>query len=266
MEAVDPAKSELDAFDFGTLCHAALEAMARAPALRDCTDEATLRAFLLAELEAAADARFGGAPTLPLVVQLESARQRLARAAAVQARERAEGWVIAEVEWAFALDVGGLEVRGRIDRIDRHEATGAWRVLDYKTSDTAVPPQKSHVRPVRAGDEALPAWRRVTLAGREAIWADLQLPLYLRAMAATRPTLNCGYFNLPKAAGETAVAGWPDFTPELLAAAAACTEGVAAAIRAGEFWPPAELPAERDAFAALFHHGAADSVAREAAP
>jgi ATP-dependent helicase/nuclease subunit B len=269
MESVDPAKNELDARDFGTLCHAALEAMARAPALRGCTDEKLLRDFLLGELERGARERFGDRPALPLVVQLESARQRLARAAAVQAREYAEGWVIERVEWPFALDVGGLEVRGKIDRVDRHEATGAWRVLDYKTSDTASPPQKSHLRPRRAGDEGLPGWRGVTVGGREYVWTDLQLPLYLRALGREpggAASLIGGYFNLPKAAGETALAPWPELAGELLAAAGACADGVAAAIRAGEFWPPAELAPERDPFAALFHHGAAESVAWEDAP
>jgi ATP-dependent helicase/nuclease subunit B len=42
---------------------------------------------------------------------------------------------------------------------------------------------------------------------------------------------------------------------------------VAAAIRAGEFWPPNEhVRAEHDDFAALFHHGAAESVEWEEAP
>jgi ATP-dependent helicase/nuclease subunit B len=266
LEAVDPAKSELDARDFGTLCHAALEAMACEPALRECVDERQLRDFLLDELARAARRRFGAHPALPLVVQLESARQRLARVAAVEARERAAGWIVERTEWPFALDLGGLEVRGRIDRIDRHEATGARRVLDYKTSDTAVPPVKSHLRPRRAGDAALPAWRGVALGGREYVWADLQLPLYLRALGAEPAgavSLVSGYFNLPKAAGETALALWPELTGELLAAAAACADGVAAAIRAGEFWPPAEIAADQDAFAPLFHEGAAASVAGE---
>lgn len=268
LEPVDPAKNELDARDFGTLCHAALEAMAREPALRACTDEKVLRDFLLGELERVARERFGARLTLPLVVQLESARQRLSRAAVVQARARAEGWVIERVEWPFALDLGGLEVRGKIDRVDRHEGTGAWRVLDYKTSDTAVPPVKSHLRPRRPGDALRPGWMTVTAGGREGVWADLQLPLYLRALAreATGATsLECGYFNLPKAAGETAIAPWPELAEGLLAAAGACADGVAGAIRAGEFWPPAEIPAERDGFAALFHHGAAASVAWEEA-
>ncbi len=267
LEPVDPAKSELDARDFGTLCHLALEAMAREPALRDCTDEAMLREFLLGAFDRAARARHGTELTLPLVIQLETARQRLARVAAIQARERAAGWIVDRIEWAFSLDLGGLEVRGKIDRIDRH-ASGAWRVLDYKTSDTAVPPAKSHLRPARPGDDVLPKWMHVVVDGRAAVWADLQLPLYLRALAAGTEgagAAECGYVNLPKAAGETALALWPGLTPELRAAADACAEGVAAAIRAGDFWPPAELPPERDAFAALFHHGAADSVAWEGA-
>ena len=48
----------------------------------------------------------------------------------------------------FALDVDGapMPVRGRIDRLDRHAVTGAWRVIDYKTGEkgdgpAAVPRQ-----------------------------------------------------------------------------------------------------------------------------
>ena len=54
LRAVDAGKIELDAFDFGTLCHAALEAMGREAALGACTDEAVLREFLLAAFERAA--------------------------------------------------------------------------------------------------------------------------------------------------------------------------------------------------------------------
>ena len=265
MEPVDSSKVELDARDFGTLCHAALEAMARAPALRDCTDEKTLGDFLLTELDRVTHARFGRDLTLPLVVQIESARQRLGRIAAIQARERAEGWIIDRVEWPFTLKVAGLEVRGKIDRVDRHEGTGALRVLDYKTSDAAVPPQKSHLRAAGATDDASPPWRHVTAGGRAQVWTDLQLPLYRRAMAEEFPSaaLSCGYINLPKAVGDTALALWPELDADLQASANACADGVAEAIRAGKFWPPAEIAAERDPFAALFHHGVEDSVIRE---
>jgi ATP-dependent helicase/nuclease subunit B len=110
----------------------------------------------------------------------------------------------------------------------------------------------------------------VTVDGQPRTWADLQLPLYERALAAEfGPGVACGYFNLPKAIGESGVALWEEFSTELKASAWACALGACAAIRVGEFWPPRELPAreaERDEFAGLFHHGAAASVAWRAAP
>lgn len=264
MTAVDPAKSELDAMDFGTLCHGTLEALAQEPALRDSTDAGALRKFLLGEFDRRMRARFGADLTLPLLVQAESAHQRLAKAGEVLARERADGWVAVEVEKKFELPLGGLVIAGKIDRIERHERTGAVRVLDYKTSDTAVHPAEAHLRNARNG-ESLPGWARVPIGGRERVWTDLQLPLYRRVLAAEfGRDVACGYFNLPKAAGETGLELWADYTPELDAAAWRCTEGVGAAIRAGEFWPPRELTgraAEQDEFAALFHGAAAASVA-----
>lgn len=266
MEAVDPAKSELDAFDFGTLCHGALEAMALEPALRDCTDADVLREFLLREFDRRMRARHGTELTLPLLVQAESAHQRLAKAAEVQARERADGWVITEVEKKFELPLEGLTVVGKIDRIERHERTGALRVLDYKTSDTAVDPADAHLRGVRRDEEAL-EWMRLERDGRERVWSDLQLPLYRHVLAAeSGGAVVCGYFNLPKATGETGLRLWEDYTPELQEAAWRCTQGVARAIRAGVFWPPRELTgreAELDEFAALFHGSAAASVTLE---
>lgn len=259
MKPVDPAKAELDHFDFGILCHAALEAMGRAAELRDCTDPARLREFLLAALDAAARAQFGRELTLPLLVQLESARQRLGRVAEIQAATRAEGWVIEKIEEPFELPIAGLTVSGKIDRIDRHERTGARRVLDYKTSDKPVEPWQAHHRNLRRG-EAPPAFACFDLDGKTQVWTDLQLPLYRRAVGGA--DVACAYFNLPKAAGETGIRHWENFSPDLEAAAWRCAEGVAAAIRAGEFWPPNEAIApESDDFAALFHHGAADSIA-----
>lgn len=273
MEAVDPAKAELDALDFGILCHAALEAMGNDAALRDCTDANVLREFLLRVLEQEAARRFGAELTLPLLVQVESARQRLSRAAEVQAQTRADGWVIEAVERKFELPVGGLIVSGKIDRIDRHERSGAVRVLDYKTSDRPAQPWEAHLRPARR-DESAPEFARWAVDGeREQVWCDLQLPLYLRALesggvVAATGEIVCGYFNLPKAASETGIAPWDGHTRELGESAWRCAEGVAAAIRRGQFWPPNEnVRPDSDDFAALFHHGVADSVAwKERAP
>ena len=274
MEAVDPEKTEWDAPDFGDLCHLALEAMGREPGLRDCTDAKTLREFLLAGLERTVRFRYGAELALPLVVQLEAARQRLAKAAEVQARERAEGWVIERVEWRFpkepAYELGGLLVRGKIDRIDRHESTGARRVLDYKTSDSPVAPRDAHCR--RPGrippGEVIPEFARFTADGREQVWIDLQLPLYLWALeqegggAALSGEVTCGYFHLPKAVGDTGVKLWDGYSAEWRVAARRCAGAVATAIGARRFWPPAET-VDFDEFAALFPRGTAESVGPE---
>ena len=263
METIDPFKSELDALDFGTLCHAALEAMGREPALRDCTDAAVLRDFLLAQVDRRSRDRYGAELTLPLIVQLESARQRLARAAEVQAEQRAAGWVIEHVERKFELALGAVTVSGKIDRMERHSGTGAVRVIDYKTSDKGVPPLAAHVRSARRVETA-PDWARFTRGGKDLVWTDLQLPLYLEALAGEfGVAVDAGYFNLPKAVGETTLELWPDYDAAWRAAARRCAEGVTAAVTAGIFWPPAEVPPrdEDDAFAGLFQHGAAASVA-----
>lgn len=270
MAAVDPEKSEMDAFDFGTLCHGALEAMARDEVMRNCTDAGVLRDFLWREFDRLVRRRHGTELTLPLLVQQESARQRLARAAEVQAGERAEGWVIVGIERAFELPVGGMVIAGKIDRIERHERTGAWRVLDYKTSDAAVNPAKAHLRSLRP-EEAVPDWARWDGAARSQVWSDLQLPLYQRVLAAEagEAPVDCAYFNLPKASGETGLYAWVDCTPELQLSAWRCAQGVVAAIRDGVFWPPRELAgreAELDDFAPLFHGGAAASVVWEDRP
>lgn len=274
MEPVDPTKSELDALDFGILCHAALEALGRDPAMRACEEAGTLRGFLLERLEAEATRLFGAELTLPLTVQVESARQRLSRAAEVQAQTRAEGWEIVAVERPFEIDVEGLTISGKIDRIDRHARTGELRVIDYKTSDQPVDPEEAHLRGVRRG-EVRPEFSLLTWNERDVTWKDLQLPLYLRALGMGRVALEegsidlaaarearAGYFNLPKASTETSVRVWDEYPRELDEAAWRCVAGVADAIRGGVFWPPNEdIRPDQDPFASLFHHGVADSVA-----
>jgi ATP-dependent helicase/nuclease subunit B len=264
MEPVDPTKTELDARDFGTLVHAALQAMGEDDKLRACADEAVLRDALLTAFERNVRTLYGEVLTLPLVVQFESARQRLRKAAEVQARECAEGWRIERVEWSFGFPLGGLTVRGKIDRIDRH-GDGRVRLLDYKTSDSPVAPPEAHYGPMRAADPLPPDWACVTVNEKKRLWTDLQLPLYRRAVAAEfGAAVECGYFNLPKAAGETAVCLWENYSSDLQAAAEHCAEQAARAVAAGIFWPPAERSAREDAdWTELLHQGAAASVAAD---
>jgi ATP-dependent helicase/nuclease subunit B len=261
LSAFDPHKAELDAPDFGTLCHSAFEALAREPGLRDSVDASQLRIYLHQVLERELRARYGSDLTLPLLIQLESARQRLARAAEVQAEQRAQGWIIEEAEKSFSLRIGPILVTGKVDRIERHAATGRRRVLDYKTSDRPVPPLKAHVRNPGRDEAATPDFARFAVGGKEWIWTDLQLPLYLDALGQEGGPVEAGYFNLPKAAGDTAVSVWEGYDDAWRAAAGRCAEGVAAAIAKGLFWPPAELDDRPGSlFDGWFHRGTAASV------
>lgn len=256
-------KAELDAPGFGNLVHLALRAFGE-PDCRDCRDAKRLEDALLARFEAAVRSLHGDRLTLPLMVQFESARQRLRAVAAKQAEQREEGWVIERIEHDIGLMIGGMKVTGSIDRIERHECDGRVRVIDYKTSDKGDPPQDVHLRPAGRDDDWRDDWQRVVTAKGESIWKDLQLPLYRRALQRDYGTeIACAYFTLPKAVGDTAILEWTGLTDNLQAAADRCADGVVAAILAGRFSPVVEQSPDYDEFASLFHRGAAESVAGE---
>jgi ATP-dependent helicase/nuclease subunit B len=271
MEALDDRKSELDALDFGTLCHGALEALAREPGLRESDDPQRLAGFLMDRARQWVEERFGSDLPAAVSVQLEAACQRLRAAAAVQAQQRAEGWRIVSGEYRLGDGSGvpfeGLLIRGTVDRIDRHR-DGRLRILDYKTSEKATPPAQQHLGPApRAGAPGPdPLATLCEVGGKQRRWQDLQLPLYRLFLGDSLGTVSeCGYFALPKAVTETAVLPWDGLTPELMASASRCAAACAAAIRAGRFWPPAEKLAYDD-FERLFYGGAAASVDPECVP
>jgi ATP-dependent helicase/nuclease subunit B len=162
-DVVDDAQRELDPLRFGTLAHRVLELFGRTPASASAEV-----ADVTAALDACLDeyvARSYGAVFPAVRLQVEQLRLRLHAFAVHQARRVADGWRTVAVEYGtpeggVPLPVDGAEfrVRGRIDRIDYHAATGAWAVLDYKTGERGDGPDVKH----RKRDE----------------WLDLQLPLY----------------------------------------------------------------------------------------
>lgn len=256
-------QAELDAAGFGNLVHLALRVLGD-PDCRDCREAKHLENALLARFEAAVRSEYGDRLTLPLMVQFESARQRLRAVAAKQAEQREQGWVIQEIERKIELTIGGLTVTGSIDRIERHERDRRVRVVDYKTSDKGDPPHGTHLRPAGRDDVWRDAWQRVANGKGEFIWKDLQLPLYRRALLEDYGSeITCAYFTLPKAVGETKVLDWTELTSDLQAAAERCADGVVEAVQAGRFSPVVEQSPDYDAFASLFHRGAAESVAWE---
>ncbi len=237
LEAVDDAAAELDAPSFGVLLHHVLGGFGRDidgprhnERLQHVID------YLLESLDAAGKERYGSELRRPAVrLQFEQARVRLRAFAVHQTDGVRNGWRIVYAEdedkdilsCPFAVDDGNIDLIGRIDRIDIHDKTGALRILDYKTGDTALTPDKSHRK---AND-----------------WIDLQLPLYrhLRRRISLKVSEGCsvqlGYFNLPKHAGEAGVeiAKWDE---ELLESADAAARQVIRNLWKGVYLPLTSPP------------------------
>ena len=253
MEALDDAKRELDALDFGNLVHDALCDMAHDPIQRDATDPEALGAFLAARASAWVQDRFGTTPPLSVSIGLDAAVQRLRAAARVQVELQQAGWRIQQAETRFEAEIDGITIIGRIDRIDVHTETGRVRVIDYKTSDTTVIPDKSHLAPCRA--DTPDAWQ-LAQDKRTARWIDLQLPLYLILLPDSfGDDVETAYFNLPKAVTHTGVVPWEGLDASGRASADACARDVIRRIRERVFWPPTER-VDYDDFESLFYGGA----------
>lgn len=253
MKTLDDQKTEMDAMDFGSLVHDALHRMALDDEMRRTRDVDRLQRFLCARAADWVTEQFGPSPPLQVEVQLESARQRLRQAARVQAGLLAEGWEIMHAEMAIRGELEGVQVRGKVDRIDRHRETGQTRLLDYKTSGRAGAPEAAHLGPVPAGGECRD-YARIEVAGRQRRWTDLQVPLYailLSAGTELRGPSEQGYFNLPAALDDTGVVLWTGLTAAVLESAHACARGVITDIKDHRFWPPAPRTAQ-DEFGGLF--------------
>ncbi len=236
LESVDDEARELDGARFGTLAHEVLERFGKS-AVKDSQDAEEIAGFLAKELERVGREVYGKAPLPAVRLQLRQLEHRLELFAARQAQRRAAGWKIHSVEWSpeagyFELDVDGepMKVRGRIDRIDRNEQTGAWAVWDYKTSEAHTKPRSAHIN---GGGE----------------WRDLQLPLYclmVKELTGKDYPDELGYISLcrdPKELDFHDVGGWkkPRGKDEITReeydeSAREAMEHVVRGVRAGEFW------------------------------
>lgn len=248
MESLTDNKAELDAMDFGSLVHHALQGLQDQPA---CTNENDLANLFVARAEQKLKETFGSRLPLPVHVQFESVKQRLTAAAKEQARIAREGWQPRHFEIPVELRVSTITVRGKIDRADFHPATGAWRIIDYKTRDQGEKPDKTHLR---TATEQTRDYARLSFGkGKPKQWCDLQLPLYAILFQRIEPdsTASVGYFNLPRAVTNTGLELWDDLNEEMLNAAWGCAEGIVGDIEAARYWPPAEKVAYEE-FETLF--------------
>jgi ATP-dependent helicase/nuclease subunit B len=233
---------EIDAFGFGELAHSVLQALNESPEGAELMAAAGIAAFCEEALERAAAAQFGGGYPVPLRIQVDALRERLSWAAPLIAAERQAGWRPEKVEWAFhrempPIEIDGVRLRGKIDLLERNTATGALRIVDYKTSDKGDSPIKAHLRgrTAASAEPLLPEQDFDNSAGRPSRWIDLQLPLYQFAVERlTGEAPDCAYFNLAKAVADVGLQSWcPDAGER--AAALACAQAVIRAIRAGRF-------------------------------
>lgn len=219
----DPERLELDARQFGNLAHAVVEELG-APELRDVTDHRRLETVLVDRLDELVHRQFGRRPAPAVAFQRHTLAERLRAFARIQGTLVATGWRIETIEFRLdeILEIPGQEpvrIRGRIDRIDRHES-GRLRVLDYKTSE----------QPVDLGKKR----------SRDGTWKDLQLPLYdhllrrQRGLAPEEP-VELGYVSLPTDPDLVACTIARDWSGEHLEDAIEQARDVVRAMRAGDF-------------------------------
>jgi RecB family exonuclease len=205
LKFVDGHVREIDALAFGNLVHLVLNHFGQSP-LRNAHEPEAIQTLLIEQLRRLALEHYGRTRSATVNVQLRMLENRLIAFSVWQAAEARAGWHILHTEQRFECpeftDAKDRKVllHGRIDRIDRHQQTGEYRVIDYKTSEKANSPKATH----RKGED----------------WIDLQLPLYrlLARAAGLEGKMQLGYVQLPGDTNKVGfdVADWEE--PELLTA------------------------------------------------
>ena len=259
---------EMDAKNFGILVHEALEKFGNAN--RNESNPTAIERLVLGHLDASVHQLFGPSPSPAVRVQVEAAKVRLKGFARVQAEQYAAGWRIVSVERKLesegenTLDIGPLKLSGKIDRIERNENSGAWRVLDYKTYAKADSPAKKHFGTSLSVEwlpEAAFTYNSPTVP-KPKRWKELQLPLYAKILRhwhgaeMGNSPVHTGYFVLSADPAATAILEFTELDVEVMSSAMTCAERIAALVHNGNFWPPQPLKTSWvDPFEALFLNG-----------
>ncbi|TWU43251.1 ATP-dependent helicase/deoxyribonuclease subunit B [Novipirellula aureliae] len=249
LKPLDDSSSELAANQFGDLVHGALERFGDSPD-RDEADPDKIEGLLHHHLHAYADEHYGSSVSTAVTLQIRQAERRLAAVAVEQAKRIAAGWRIERSEapvddkkMGACIEVDGFQMglRGRLDRIDYHPATGRWAILDYKTHGHK--PEKKHLKKTDDGYE----------------WIDLQLPLYRMMIPylgidANVNEVELGYFNVSDKDAETKI-NVAEFDEALMEKARLLILDCVRRIRDGDFEPSQE-PIEFDDYAMILQTGA----------
>ncbi len=260
MAEIDTTGTEMSAMEFGSLLHGVLEDFARDETARRLTDVAKIREAFHASLDRRLHGIYGSRLTVPVIIQRESARQRLGWWAEHEAEQRHQGWQIIAAETRLSTDddpwqLAGMTISGRIDRIERHEQLGV-RLTDFKTRKRETVEER-HITALKSTEQAesFAEWMLVTSSsGAAARWTDLQLPLYRLSMERRFPgeRITTAHVSLSKTQPEIGIEEWSALDDVLLDSARRCAEGVITAIRGRQFWPPVEELPYGDDFEALF--------------
>lgn len=250
-------KEELEANDFGTLVHLALEKYAQGELERSLRGEAQLSDETairkrLAEIMAELARAYGEKPAVKIRLQLDAATSRLEAFARLQAKWASEGWTIVEkpeydfLARPFAGEEGcDLPIKGSIDRIDFKAGVG-YRLIDYKTWDSA---KGARSRILKGGEAEIAHAEQLGLplvrlgASREARFLSVQLPLYAKCLETLDPKKFAGkiadwcYVLLGKTDADVVVMG----SGELIEHWNTALDTARIAIRrmrGNVFWPP----------------------------
>ena len=231
LDTVTSDWTEMSGGTFGDLAHDVLESFANS-SVRDSTSEDDIRTFFMVMLDEETKKRYAGSRLPALRIQIEQLRHRLKKFALIQAKQRNEGWLIASteelLEHELIVDGQPFVIRGKIDRVDRHEHTNKIAVWDYKTSDSGKKAREAHYKSRK--------------------WIDLQLPLYRHLVKeveaikdADLSDVSMGYVLLPKNVDDIGFnpAG---FDSSMLDDADRTAFDCIRKLREQVFWPPAEKP------------------------
>ena len=221
---------ELDRAEFGSLIHSALEKFGRnesnrglsdpkqiAEVFSNCLDDYFSEAY--GDIDGKNDPIFQG-----IILQLETARDRLNRFAALQAELVTEGWIIDSVEGILpSVTIEGIAVGGRYDRIDYNPRLKKWRVYDYKSFNEIKTPEQEHIKLLsRSNMRKNPEFQfpstEIKKSDSKVIdyrWDNLQLPVYFnnlinRYKDIKTSNLEVGYIVLP-AEGDAQALIWENY-------------------------------------------------------
>ena len=248
LKPIDDEATELAANQFGDLVHAAVEAFGKSND-RDEAMQEKIESLLHGFLHEYGAKHYGDASSTAVRIQMRQAERRLSILSHEQAKRFAEGWRIHDTEAPVSYETTGacievdgftMGLRGRLDRIDFHPATGRYAILDYKTHGHK--PEKKHLKNTANGQQ----------------WIDLQLPLYRMMIPylginVAPVEVELGYFNLSDKPAETRV-NIASFSEFQMQAADELIYDCVRRIRDCDF-APSETPPQYDDYAMILQTG-----------